>query len=55
MKTNSKWSPQDILWRKNVFEKIRKSHDWDKMHVSMFIIYPELSKEIVTRKKVVDC
>lgn len=51
MKTNSKWSPQDILWKKNVFEKIRKSHDWDKMHISMFFIYPELSKEIVTRKK----
>lgn len=43
MKTNSKWSPQDILWgkkKKNLFEKIRKSHDWDKVHVSIFIIYP---------------
>lgn len=46
MKTNSKWSPQDIFWgKKNLFEKIRTNYNWDKMHVTIFIIYPELSKK----------
>lgn len=40
-----------FVGEKNLFEKIRKSHDWDKMHVSIFIIHPELSKKIVNRKK----
>lgn len=35
---------------KNLFEKIRKSHNWDKMHVSIFIIYAELSKKSLIEK-----
>lgn len=30
---------------KNLFEKIRTNYDWDKMHVPIFIIYPELSEK----------
>lgn len=31
--------------KKNLLEKIRTNYDWDKMHVTIFIIYPELSKK----------
>lgn len=35
---------------KNLFEKLRTNYDWDKMHVPIFIIYPELSEKSLTEK-----
>lgn len=34
-----------FLGKKNLSEKIRTNYNWDKMHVTIFIIYPELSKK----------
>lgn len=31
-------------------KKIRMNYDWDKMHVSMFVIYPEFSKTSLIEK-----
>lgn len=34
-----------MFWERNLFERIRTNYDWDKMHVPIFIICPELSKK----------